>query len=96
LGQRNSVSDQSFRLRPECELDSTGCAEQIGNYGKLAAFDAFKQESWAAGCYDSAMNFCYFEVRIDKGIDRNDLIFSDQKVEECAEAPVHLREPEYS
>jgi hypothetical protein len=35
------------------------------------------------------MNFGEFEIRIDFGIDRDEIFFAAQEVEKCTEIPMH-------
>ena len=89
LGDVDHLTHERFGLWTKRQVDPSFSAEQIRDDGIAAALYAFKEQRGTTLRDDAAMNLSELEVGIDLGFDGDDLVFSVEKIEKCAQAGVH-------
>ena len=90
LGQLHELRDKLLRPRAKGQIDAPGRAKEVGDAGKVRAFDASKEQGRAGRGQDAAMDLGDFELRGNRGVHGDELAFAAQEVEELAQV-VHGR-----
>ena len=85
MGELHELLDKLFRPRAKGQIDAPGRAEEIGDAGKVRAFDMSEEQGRTSGGQDAAMDFGDFEIRRDGSVNGDELAFAAQEVEELAQ-----------
>jgi hypothetical protein len=88
--QRGEPLHEALGPRPERELHAARRAEQVGDDRPRRALDAPEEQRRAAGRDHAAVHFGGFEVRIDLGVDLDELVFTPQHGEQRAQVGQRL------
>jgi hypothetical protein len=73
------------RATAESELRAPGRSEQVGDERKVGALDVPEEERGPAGGDDPPMHFRGFQVRVDRGFNRDQVVVARQLFDERAQ-----------
>src|SRR5207245_4010665 len=89
FGNADQLFDELLGLWAKSKINPLRSAKQIRNDRKAASLHSLKQQRRATSFNYAAMYFSKLEIRIDFGIDRNEIIFTAQALEEGTKVTVH-------
>src|ERR1041385_3640134 len=89
LSNLDDPFDELFRLRSECEIDSFGSPEEVGNDWEWTSLHSFEKERRAAFVDHAPMDLGQLEVGIDFSFNCGEIIFAPQEIEEGAKVTMH-------
>src|SRR2546430_2621698 len=89
LSDAHQFLNERFRLRPKGEFDPFLCSKQIRDDWKATSLHLLEQQRRAAALDYAPMDLGDFEVRIDFGVDCDEIVFATQEIEERAKVRVH-------
>ena len=83
--QIDQAADKIERTAAKGQFQSLVGAEKIGDHRKLGVLDSGEQEGGASLGDDPSVNFCNFEIGVNRGVDGEQLVVGPQQFNKFAQ-----------